>query len=160
MDNAQYALLQLLQKEVGCVYQLLESLDLEYEALSSNKSEALEDVVRLKQEKIQQLESISSQREKLHPGASGASASDGVEQDQFFGNQKISDLWNELVDVAEKCHEKNRINGSIVDIVSKQTRHALDILHGISPGNKSESQLYNNTGQTTTSVNKRSLVQV
>ena len=160
MDNAQNELLQLLQKEVGCVYQLLESLDLEYEALSSNKSDTLENVVRLKQEKIQQLELISKQREKLHPVASGDPASDDSENDLLFGNQKISDLWNELVDVAEKCHEKNRINGSIVDIVSKQTRHALDILHGISPGNKSESQLYNNTGQTTTSVNKRSLVQV
>ncbi len=156
------AIRQAFQNEIECAQKLLQSLDLEYEALTEQHAATLEDVVREKQEKIQQLESFSIHREKLLAAFKTVAVADkGRSKNYQFGSdQELADLWNKLVDIAETCREKNRINGSIVESVSKQSRHALDILHGILPGSSSMSELYNHTGQTIKSSDKRSLVQV
>lgn len=154
---------QIFQKEIEAARMLLQSLDMEYEALAKHHADALEEVVRDKQERINQLELISRQREKLLVSFNGVSMKTGEQENsqyQFTGNKELADLWNELVDIAEQCRDKNRVNGSIVELVSKQSRHALDILHGILPDTSSISELYDNTGLATKSANKRSLVQV
>ena len=154
---------QVFQREIDCARMLLQSLDLEYDALAKHHADALEEVVRDKQERINQLELISRQREKLLAPFKSPEAGDTNQpnsQYQFGDNVQLVRLWNELVDIAEKCRDKNRVNGSIVELVSKQSRHALDILHGILPNTSSMSELYDNTGQATKSANKRSLVQV
>ena len=154
---------QVFQQEIECAQLLLQSLDLEYGALSEHHTATLEEVVRDKQERIQQLELISRQREKLLASFTGVSISKNNEHIQnydFKADKQLTDLWDKLVDTAEKCREKNRINGSIVDLVSKQSRHALDILQGILPDSLSTSELYDDAGQATKSMNKRSLAQV
>ena len=162
-NTQQLAIKQVFQQEINCARLLLQSLDLEYDALAKHHADALEEVVRDKQERINQLELISRQREKLLAPFKAPANEDNEQanhQYQFGGNTQLNDLWNELVDIAEKCRDKNRVNGSIVELVSKQSRHALDILHGILPNTSSMSELYDNTGQATKSANKRSLVQV
>ena len=156
------ALKQAFQNEIECAQKLLQSLDLEYEALTEQHAATLEDVVREKQEKIQQLESFSIHREKLLATFKDISIdeNDKSKNYQFGADEQLAGLWSKLIEVAEACREKNRINGSIVESISKQSRHALDILHGILPGSSSMSELYNHTGQTITSADKRSLVQV
>ena len=165
-NNQQQEIKQILQTEVECVHLLLKSLELEYEALAEHNSATLEEVVRDKQEKILQLEVVSRQREKLL--ASFDSANADVEADesqqsrryQFNDNKQLTELWNELVKVAEECREKNRVNGSIVELVSRQSRHALDILRGIAPDMSAASELYDNAGHTKSITNKRSLVHI
>ena len=159
-ENTQQEIRQVIQEEIECARMLLQSLDQEYAALAEHHADALEGVVSVKQERIQQLELVSRQREKLLKPYSGETVDNNNQHYQFNGDKQITELWNELVSVAEKCREKNRVNGSIVELVSKQSRHALDILHGILPDASSISELYNNAGQTTKSVNKRSIVQV
>lgn len=152
---------QVLQEEVGCANRLLQSLDLEYNVLAQRHVEKLEHVVRDKQEIIRQLEQVSIQREKILE--SFAAVKDSSQQDntdRFDGNQQLAGLWNNLVELAEKCREKNRINGRIIELVSKQSANAMDILHGILPGTSATSELYDNHGHTTKAINKRSLVQV
>jgi flagella synthesis protein FlgN len=154
---------QIFQEEIKAARMLLQSLDTEYEALAKHHADALEEVVRDKQERVNQLEQISRQREKLLVSFNGVNMKTGEQgngQYQFAGNKELADLWNELVDIAEQCRDKNRVNGSIVELVSKQSRHALDILHGILPDTSSISELYDDTGLATKSANKRSLVQV
>ena len=164
LDNSnREQIVKVFQSEIECAQNLLQSLELEYAALAEYHTEALEEVVRVKQERIQQLELISAQREKLLATYKGAGAvkNNGQSHSYDFGpDGQLTSLWNKLVDTAETCREKNRINGSIVELVSKQSRHALDILHGILPESSSSSELYNSVGQTTNPVNKRSLVQV
>ena len=165
-NNQQQEIKQILQTEVECVRLLLKSLELEYEALAEHNSATLEEVVRDKQERILQLEVISRRREDLL--VSFDSASDNVNTDenlqnkhyQFNDNRQLTELWNELVDVAEQCREKNRLNGSIVELVSRQSRHALDILRGIAPDALAVSELYDNAGHTKSLTNKRSLVHI
>lgn len=154
---------QVLQSEVDCAYLLLQSLNQEYEALAEHHTTTLEDVVRNKQETIKRLEIATRQREKLLARTEGVTVFDEHENNkhyQFNGNKQLIDLWNELVDVAEKCRQKNRVNGSIVEVVSRQSRHALDILHGIVPDASSNSEVYNQSGQTQGLASKRSLVHV
>ena len=74
-------------------------------------------------------------------------------RDSFKGNKQLSVLWEELVFLAEKCQKKNRINGSIVDLVSRQSQHALDILRGISPG----AELYDYSGHARQFIETHSL---
>lgn len=162
-NSKQQEIKQLFQQEVDCANKLLQSLDSEYSALAEYHTSALEEVVREKQNIILQLELISRQREELLAPMEGINISKSTEKNQsyqFNDDAQLSLLWNELISVAEKCREKNRINGSIVELVSKQSRHALDILHGILPNASSASELYDNAGQTTRAANKRSLVQV
>lgn len=162
-NNQQQEIMQIFQKEIECAHMLLQSLELEYEALAKHHTDALNDAVQDKQAKIQLLESVSRQREELLACSSAITIKENNVADknyQFNGNEQLAQLWNVLVDVAEKCRDKNRINGSIVDIVSKQSRHALDILQGILPDTSPVSEVYDQAGQTTKSTNKRSLVQV
>ena len=162
-SDAKQDIENIFRKEIECAKMLSQSLDLEYKALAERHADTLENVVREKQERVQQLELVSIQREELLVSHHVFNATDNNTKNksyQFNSNEKIAALWNELVDIAEKCREKNRINGSIVELVSKQSRHALDILQGILPDVSSISELYDNAGQTTKSANKRSLVQV
>ena len=165
-DNQQQEIKQILQTEVECVRLLLKSLELEYEALAEHNSATLEEAVQDKQEKIQQLEVVSRRREKLLASFDSANADAEVDDSQqnrryqFNDNRQLTELWNELVNVAEQCREKNRVNGSIVELVSRQSRHALDILRGIAPDISAASELYDNAGQTKSIASKRSLVHV
>ncbi len=161
-NEQQQVIQQMILKEIECADLLLKSLELEYDALAEHQVDTLEVVVREKQERIQQLESVSKQREKLLESYNLVTDKNADQQNkyQFSGNTQLSDLWDRLVNVAEKCRDKNRVNGSIVDQVSKRSRQALDILYGILPNSSSAYQLYDNTGQAVKSANKRSLVQV
>jgi len=161
--NQKQVVKQVLQSEVDCAHSLLQSLNQEYEALAEHHTATLEDVVRNKQDKIQQLESATREREKILASADGVTVFDDKEKNkhyQFNGDKQLMGLWDELVDVAEKCRLKNRVNGSIVEVVSRQSRHALDILHGIVPDASSNSEVYDQSGQTQGFANKRSLVHV
>ena len=163
--NQQPAIKQVLQSEVDCAHLLLQSLNQEYEALAEHHTATLEDVVRNKQERIQQLEYATQQRENVFASIEGVTVFSEQEKHkhkhyQFNGDKRLINLWNELVDIAEKCRQQNRVNGSIVEVVSKQSRHALDILHGIVPGASSNSEVYDQSGQTQAFSNKRTLVHV
>ena len=161
-NNQQQEIKQILQTEVECVHLLLKSLEQEYEVLAQHNSAALEEVVRDKQEKIQQLEVVSKQREKLLASFDGVNVDEKQQNKhyQFNDNEQLTALWSELVNLAEECCEKNHVNGRIVELVSRQSRHALDILRGIAPDAPATSELYDNAGQTKSFANKRSLVHV
>lgn len=162
-NTQQQEIKQVFQQEIESAHMLFQSLNLEYEALAEHHADALEEVVRNKQERINQLEQISRKREQLLVSFKKTKVEEDGQHSKYyhFGNNKeLAQLWDELVDIAEKCRDKNRVNGSIVELVSRQSRHALDILQGILPNTSTMSELYDNTGQATKSANKRSLVQV
>ena len=157
-DVRQQELVQLLQREVNHVQNLMHSLEQEYAALAEQHTSTLEEVVRKKQETIRELEHIGRQRESLL-AAMNTSTEEQLNNaaNTPTGNKQLSALWNELVLLAEKCQEMNRINGSIVELVSRQSRHAIDILHGISPSLSSRPELYDQTGYKTVSAETHSL---
>ena len=157
----QQELVLLLQREVNQLQQLMHELEEEYAALAEQHTATLEDIVRRKQETIRELERIGQQRETLL-----VSMNTTTEEQLKLAlhtsstptaNKQLSVLWNELVLAAEKCQEMNRINGSIVELVSRQSRHALEILHGISPKATARPELYDQSGYKTISAETHSL---
>lgn len=147
-------LIRLLQREIECAGNLLESLEREYLALAQHQTTALEEVIADKQGKIRQLESIGQQRETL---LASINMTADIWQNKagsgFDGDTQLSAFWQQLMSLATKCQAKNRINGSIVEVGYQQSRYALDILQGIpfSP------ELYDDSGQTTKSNKTHSL---
>ena len=157
----QHELELLLQREINQLQQLMHELEEEYAALAEQHTATLEDIVRKKQETIRELERVGQQRETLL-----ASMNTTTEEQLKLSvhqsgtprpNNQLSGLWNELVLLAEKCQEMNRINGSIVELVSRQSRHALEILHGISPKLSAKPELYDQSGYKTISAETHSL---
>ena len=157
----QQQLVLLLQREINQVQQLMHELEEEYAALAEQHTATLEDIVQKKQQTIRELERIGKQREALL-----ASMNTTTEQQLKLAKNnstnpnaagQTSVLWNELVLLADKCQEMNRINGSIVDLVSRQSRHALEILHGISPLQTARPELYDQSGYKTISAETHSL---
>jgi len=157
-DSMQQELVQLLQREVNHVQNLMHSLEQEYAALAEQHTTTLEEVVRKKQETIRELENIGQQRETLL-ATMNTSTEEQLNKagNAATGSKQLSALWNELVLLAEKCQEMNRINGSIVELVSRQSRHAIDILHGISPNLSSRPELYDQSGYKTITAETHSL---
>ncbi len=154
----QQELVRLLQREVNQVQNLMHSLEQEYAALAEQHSNTLEEVVRKKQETIRELETIGQQRENLLASMNTTTEEQlKIANSQSNTNNQLSALWKELILLADKCQEMNRINGSIVELVSRQSRHALDILHGISPGAASRPELYDQSGYKTISAETHSL---
>jgi flagellar biosynthesis/type III secretory pathway chaperone len=157
---AQQQLTDLLQREIAAVNKLLHSLEQEYAALADNHTAALETVVQEKQNEIRELELIGKQRESLMTTLRGGKKLSADNDAAFKDNSELAALWHELVALAGQCRDKNRINGSIVDTVSRQSRQALDVLHGITPQLSSAIGLYDQFGHATISSEKRSLTQV
>ena len=156
--DKQQELVMLLQREVNQVQNLMHSLEQEYAALAEQHTDNLEEVVTRKHETIRELEIIGQQRENLL-AAMGSTTTEQLKLAAVrpAANRQLSQLWNDLVLLAEKCQEMNRINGSIVELVSRQSRHALEILHGISPDAASKPELYDRSGYKTIPAKSHSL---
>lgn len=153
LDPQRQELARVLRRELNQVQNLMHSLEQEYAALAEQHTTTLEDVVRKKQETIRELEQIGQQRETLLASMDSSTEEQlNLAASPSSGNKQLSALWNELMMLAEKCQEMNRINGSIVELVSRQSRHALDILHGISPNVSSRPELYDESGYKTISA--------
>jgi flagellar biosynthesis/type III secretory pathway chaperone len=157
----QQELVLLLQREINQLQQLMHELEEEYAALAQQHTSTLEDIVRKKQQTIRELERIGQQRETLLASMSTTTEEQlklaSHQSGTMRANNQLSVLWNELVVLAEKCQEMNRINGSIVELVSRQSRHALEILHGISPKRSARPELYDQSGYKTISAEPHSL---
>jgi len=168
-ENQQQEIKQILQEEVECAHLLLKLLTQEYDALAEHHSSALEEIVQHKQEKIQQLEMIGRQREQLFLSIGMVNLKHDIDtnktetsqskqfNDHFKNNRQLIELWSELLNIAGQCRDKNQVNGRIVELVSRQSKHALDILRGIAP---TTSDLYDNAGQSKSFSSKRTLVHV
>lgn len=120
-DDQREELVRILQQEVECSRNLMQSLEIENEALSEHQISALEDILQDKQENIKQLELIGHQRTMLIKSLHTQSAANDTYFDR--GNYPINEndsqliiLWKELMLLAEQCQKQNRINGNIVEL--------------------------------------------
>lgn len=157
--NIQQQIADSLQNEIDAISRLLEYLEQEHTALANSDPDVLNRVVNEKHEAIHRLESISKHREQCMLQQFGYSV--GLDADNpFEQNQTLASLWSKLVTLAQQCRDKNRINGAIVEGLSRQSRQALDILHGLLPSNSANTGTYDHTGHTFNSSEKRSLTHV
>lgn len=120
-DDQREELVRILQQEVECTRNLMQSLEIENEALSEHQISALEDILQDKQENIKQLELIGHQRTMLIKSLHTQTAANDTYFDR--GDYPINEndsqliiLWKELMLLAEQCQKQNRINGNIVEL--------------------------------------------
>lgn len=139
-------LIAMLLEEIRQTQKLHEMLEQESEALVARDIASLKKITSNKLEQIHLLESTGQQRDAMLASIKGEPLTD---------NKQLSPHWRELLSLATKCQEKNRINGGIIEVGFRQSQQALDILQGTS----SKPELYDNSGQTTKSKNSGSIAQ-
>ena len=141
-DDIYQSLGRILQTELTQTRELLNILQLETDALAEANPAALEDLLGTKQQQVRTLEATGTKREELLASISAASNSDA--EALIKQHPQLSVIWNELLGVAEKCQNKNRLNGSVIELGYRKSQQAMNILRGAN--NRIDS--YNNNGQT------------
>lgn len=154
-NNSNQALNQALQLEISCAEQMLTVLNDESEALGTHEPEKLEAATQIKHQKMQLLEQAGKERDKMLTSTNS--------QPPFTDEPPLNSLWIRLMKLAEQCQQLNRVNGCIIERGYQQSRHALDILHGLDGTTNTLTKKldgYNQNGQTTYSSRSRSIAQV
>ncbi len=156
-------LVDMIKQEISDLERLLQMLDQEYALLADKRADAFQQVVQQKQKQVGKLQLISQQREQLMTGL-GLLADKARHEpsEMLFDNvPELDALWRKLISFARQCRHRNRINGSIVDSVSRQTHQALEILRGAVGHAGQGAALYDQSGHTTASgAIKRPITQV
>lgn len=152
---------QLLQREIELARALTIALDIEYKALSSPDTTGLVSIVAEKQDIIHALEAAGKQRETQLTALGVLEGSNTAHEIQrvFNSTRQLSDDWDELLQLAAQCQEKNRINGSIVELGVRHSINALEILRGNVTGDAATNNLYDHSGHTSNAAEKRSIAQ-
>jgi len=155
-NKSNQALEQALQLEISCAKQMLIALKGESEALGTREPEQLEAATQIKHQKMQQMDQAGKERGRIL-------AMSANNQPPFTDNQPLNTLWEKLMELAKQCQQLNRVNGSTIERGYQQSRHALDILHGLDgTANTLTKKLdgYNQNGQTTYANRSRPIAQV
>lgn len=153
-------LIKILQQEVSVLKRLTLSLELEQAAIVEDDIVTLGNVVQTKLSEVNELERLGQYREQLVKPLLNQ-AGDTDEKDVIFRNDpQLSPLWDEFIDLADQCQQKNRINGSVIETVSRHSRHALAVLHGVSPFDAMVCGTYDNSGHSGIDIKKRTISHV
>ncbi len=158
---------QILEHEISRAEQLLLALQTETTALGEHTPEPLEVALQTKLEKMQQLEQATNQREQLLNTIVNSNRKSAVlDYGRLFEhNEDLQQRWQSLMALAKRCQQLNHVNGTLVERGYQQSRHALEILHGLTPFGHTDNSInssdgYDHAGQTTYSNRTHSLAQV
>lgn len=154
--DQQQRLSSLLAREIDLTLSLKKFLELEYKTLSKSDAAALEKIVTDKQEAISALELAGHQRD-AEMSALGVSNTSATEV--FGSNPHLAPLWSRLLSLATECQQQNRINGSVVELGMRHSIRALDILRGSIAADSNVDEFYDESGQKSSSAEKRSIAQ-
>lgn len=126
-------LLELLNQEEEQASALLAALRGEHEALQQRAASAIEAALDLKTERLSAFEQSEVERRQLL--AALRIADDRETIGAFFAAQgdhatALTQCWSRLLDLADKCHAQNQLNGTLVETQRRHVMRALDILRG------------------------------
>lgn len=147
-----------LHDEFTTATQLLELLSEEQSCLIKADVEKL---AVLSEEKTRLVARMSELALRRHAalGAMGFPASEAgmqiwLQAPQQEASQAASKTWNELLDIAAKAKELNRVNGLLIGQHLARNQQALNVLQGNQPAGP----IYGRNGQTTSTASTRRLV--
>ncbi|MFQ5469354.1 MAG: flagella synthesis protein FlgN [Gammaproteobacteria bacterium] len=128
------------QNEITLSHRLLDILKREYAALTSNNTDAIEQVIERKVETINQLEKLGTLRMGIINKAGFSPDKNGIVnfikgRDPHIG-KTLYQCWQQLLDLGRKCKMQNEVNGTIIQASYMFTQRALGILHGQLPGDE------------------------
>jgi len=142
---SQAEFIRILNLEIDQAQCLLDLLAQEYRLLQTAPGKPLEDLLNEKRQQLKTVEeSVTKhhrflQQQNLSCDRAGTLAFIEAGSD----NQLLSDTWERFESLLQACQKQNQINGGAVTLNQRQTKQMLDILLGISSGNKT----YGRTGE-------------
>ena len=127
---------------------LRRQLDDEAAALAANDVETLESAVTAKNASVGKLEQLEQQRQRLleTAGFSGNRYGANACIEWCDENDKLAQLWRQLLDEVQTCQRQNSVNGTLVQFSRRNVQQLLDILRGQLPSGR----LYDPSGDTST----------
>ncbi|MGM0679732.1 MAG: flagella synthesis protein FlgN [Pseudomonadota bacterium] len=150
-------LLPILKDIAAHLSALQETLQAEYQALSDNDRQGIEQAARDKSRLTALLDDLEQERVTLLREAgldldrSGVMAYLGRQQNNSA--DPLAGVWQEIEQLSRECEQQNRINGIIIEQNRKRTETALNILQGQS-GN---TELYSSSGNAVSASNRQSI---
>ena len=150
----------LLNSELTCLQNLLDTLNQEFEALTNSDIEALEQITLQKNTALAKQAEATISRQNFAATLMNTNVTDeNTEQglQQLIANYEnqvdLSKTINKLQLLAEQCQTTNRSNGRLILQKQKHTRNALDILRQAD----SNPSTYSGQGDTVTRTEGRIL---
>ena len=135
-NTSQHDMIAVLNQEICATTQLIEALMAERKSIIGADTSALESAVRDKEQGLEKLHELESQRLSLIDAAGYSPNPDGMviylQQNRSSG--EIFKLWQQLLMQATGCRDQNRENYQLVEMYSRHTHQALCILRGEDPG--------------------------
>lgn len=131
-EGNQHPLETTLTQEVECTRLLLDCLESERAALIERDLDTLEVTTRRKFECSQQLEQLESQRGTLVESLGFNNTLDSLQRcfETLPCADRLSSLWQQVLDNTESCRASNLSNGSILESGRQHVEQALCILRG------------------------------
>jgi flagellar biosynthesis/type III secretory pathway chaperone len=126
------ALASLISSELEMANAMLELLQHEHTALTSEDPESIKTASQQKLEHMQLMEQNIGQR-NLFLQRLGLSADEqGIEEAVTAAgqNNQLTTNWNSLKETAKELQKQNEVNGGIIAIGQRRVKQALDILSG------------------------------
>lgn len=149
-----------LEDEIKYAEALLELLAGERDALATNNGDAIEQLALQKRTLAEQLETSAGRRSSHlleHTGIAAVDMHDFIENNPSTENApQLKALWEQLVDLLNQCRDKNRLNGSILDMSQRAIKQTIAVLQGHGHAN----ELYGRAGKTVSTASGHSLTRV
>lgn len=158
MQTLHQPFLDILLQETEAVACLLVVLTREHEVLLRRDTDAIEAVVAEKEEALEQLNRLASQRAALLKQAGCSPDKNGFYA--FIGNDESGELagqWRLLEERLHDCQQQNQLNGMLLESSRQLTEQMLSIIVGRG-GEKTE--LYDQRGASKASFGQNTSIKV
>jgi flagellar biosynthesis/type III secretory pathway chaperone len=150
----------LLQEEIAVIRELYGLLLREQAALKDRQLATLEQVIQVKEQCVNRLQTLVTERHSQLQQAGFSSQhftiDAYIEATQPEDPAQLQTLWTELVAITTQTHQQNVINGAIIATSRNYLDHALSILQGHPP----RECFYGQGAQKTYAGTQRPLAQV
>jgi len=123
---------RLLGKEVAAMERMIRILEEEAHALLSPSAEQLERTTKAKNDHFDTLKRLEAEREALFGTLEleGDNRQIQLMLERDFGDDRLGELWQQLLSLGQECRELNRLNGVTIELGYHHVSQALQLVSG------------------------------
>ncbi|MES9992984.1 MAG: flagellar protein FlgN [Candidatus Thiodiazotropha sp.] len=153
--EARSAFLTILKNEIEQAQQLHDLLGKEYSLLQQDSPEGLQDLLEAKKKLLKQVETAVASHNRFLQQQGLTIDRQGTETfiTGCSDKQPLDQAWNQFTALLESCHSQNEINGGALQLNQRHVTQRLDILKGLSQGDKT----YGRGGESKPNTTSKSL---
>ncbi len=150
----------LLRDTLDDAIELSALLESECNALITRNFNALQRIISEKNQKIYSLEKKEVKRKALMDARGYPQSSAGMENyiRSHDSNGEMHNLWQQLLELLDRCSNQNRINGSILNARHQAAERVLQLIQGSS--REEENKLYDPSGHKIKAFKSRTLAKI